>query len=239
MLWTIGNPKTQKSIPYGYLTGVLHLAPHDSADPGGHSVCPHATPSCIALCLNTSGRGGIIKTGETTNAILEARKRRTRGFWHDRSEFASQLTRDARKLSARATKLGLKLALRLNGTSDLDWERINPTMVDTLSRFSVLYDYTKSTAKAKRTADRIDYTLSWTGENDAKCLEHVAAGGKLAVVFALKPNEALPRFWRDIPVVDGDSHDLTFLRPKACIIGLRAKGRARRGSWPNFVVADF
>ena len=33
--------------------------------------------SCKTACLNTAGRGGIIKKGETTNRIQEARQRST------------------------------------------------------------------------------------------------------------------------------------------------------------------
>lgn len=232
-LWTIGNPKTMKGAAQGYLTAVLHLAPHNLADPS-RSVCPYATPACIAVCLNTAGRGGIIRKGESTNVIQEARKRRTLEFFADRQGFAARLLDDARRVARKAKREGLKVAFRLNGTSDLDWQRIAPDFVAQLAQLGSLYDYTKSWRKAARTGpgEPIDYTLSYTGEggNPAACKQELQRGGKVAVVFAVKPSQPLPETFLGARVVDGDEHDLTFLRPPGIVIGLRAKGKARKAS---------
>jgi hypothetical protein len=56
-LLTVGNPKTAKGKELGYAVAVLHLAPSTLS---GHNVCPMASDGCIAACLNTAGRGGII-----------------------------------------------------------------------------------------------------------------------------------------------------------------------------------
>ena len=74
-LLTTGNPKLMKGEKKGYLSFVLHLAP---ADLSGYNVCPMASDGCRAACLNTAGRGGIFKPGTTTNAIQDARIRKTR-----------------------------------------------------------------------------------------------------------------------------------------------------------------
>ena len=47
--------------------------------------------SCKTACLNTAGRGGIIKKGETTNRIQEARQRRTDMFLNDYENFMELL----------------------------------------------------------------------------------------------------------------------------------------------------
>jgi hypothetical protein len=60
------NPKTIKGQKQGYMTAVLYLAP---ANLSGWEVCPMSTKGCRAACLNTAGRAGIFKKGETTNAI--------------------------------------------------------------------------------------------------------------------------------------------------------------------------
>jgi len=229
-LWTVGNPKTQKGEAAGYMTAVLHLAPFNLGD-GRRNVCPHASAECVALCLNTAGRGGIIKAGESTNAIQEARKRRTREFFADRDAFAVRLFDDALRVARKARRDGLKLAFRLNGTSDLDWQRIAPVLVANLADLGTLYDYTKDPRKAARTSDPIDYTLSWSGTNEDACRAHVAAGGRLAVVFGGE----LPATFLGAPVLNGDEHDLTFLRPRGVVLGLKAKGKARRHVGP-FVV---
>ena len=69
-LFTTGNPKLMKGTKKGYLSFVLHLAP---ANLSGKEVCPKRTAGCTAACLNTAGRGGIFKAGESTNVIQQAR----------------------------------------------------------------------------------------------------------------------------------------------------------------------
>ena len=46
--------KMEKSSGYNYLSEILHLAPSNI---GGVNICANASPLCIDLCLNTSGRG--------------------------------------------------------------------------------------------------------------------------------------------------------------------------------------
>ena len=38
----------------------------------------------------------------------------------------------------------------------------------------------------------------------------------------------LAETWNGYPVIDGDRHDARFLDPQGCVIGLRAKGTARK-----------
>jgi hypothetical protein len=237
-LWTLGNPKAMKGEAIGYLTAVLHLAPHNLAD-GKRSVCPYSTPECIRACLNTAGRGGIMRAGESTNPIQEARKRRTLEFFADRALFSRALLSDADRVNRKAMREGFKPAFRLNGTSDIDWKAIAPEFVAELGAIGTLYDYTKSKRKAARMADPIAYALSYTGElGDANaCRTHLAAGGRVAVVFSTRKGSELPDTFLGAPVLDGDEHDLIFLRPAGCVLGLRAKGKARSaGADSKFVV---
>ena len=79
-----GNPKILKGIAQGFNTYILHLAPSTLS---GHNTCAKATPGCIAACLNTAGRGGMYKKGETTNVIQQARIRKTKQFFQNREAF--------------------------------------------------------------------------------------------------------------------------------------------------------
>ena len=68
--------------------------------------------------------------------------------------------------------------------------------------------------------------------------EALASGVNVAVVFNTRKGKALPTTWNSLPVIDGDAHDLRFLDPRTphgIIIGLRAKGRARKDT-SGFVV---
>ena len=135
-LLTIGNTKTIKGEKYGYQTYILHLAP---ADLSGFETCPKRTAGCTAACLNTAGRGGMFKPGGT-NTIQEARKRKTRMFFQERSEFLKQLEADIRLGIKQAEKKGMIPAFRLNGTSDIAWEKYG-----IIEKFPDVqfYDYTK------------------------------------------------------------------------------------------------
>jgi hypothetical protein len=46
----------------------------------------------------------------------------------------------------------------------------------------------------------------------------------------------LPETYLGRPVIDGDEHDLRFLDPSGVVVGLRAKGKARKQRG-GFVVA--
>lgn len=235
MLFTLRNPKTAKGEAAGYLTAVLHLAP---ATTGGHgNVCPNATPGCMRSCLNTAGRGGIMKAGATSNAIQDARKRRTAFYKLDPKGFEEALAEDIRKLIRKAERKGLKLAVRVNGTSDL------PGLALALSaRFPDVqfYDYTKIPLPWMR--QRINYhlTFSRSEANAQDWADALSMGINVAVVFDTPRGKPLPETWAGRVVVDGDKHDLRFLDTTGgngwgVIVGLRAKGKARK-DYSGFVV---
>ena len=253
-LLTIGNPKTEKSVNFGFLTAVLHLAPSNLS--GIANVCSRATKGCIAACLNTAGRGGIIKAGEITNAIQLCRIARTRFLFEDTREFLSKLDSEIASHVRASRKLGLTPAVRLNGTSDLDWSKL-PTknwgeLSADLIRFRsesdkvVFYDYTKradlfDTYMQKRFPIELAFSRAETDANKrvaAAILRRPGTGGRVAAVFDTPKGKALPETFNGVSVVDGDEHDLIFKHAGPVVIGLRAKGKARRDS-TGFVVRTF
>lgn len=131
-LLTLANAKTPKGEQYGWLTGVLYLAP---ADLSGFNVCPFAeTAGCKNPCLNLSGRAAVAPNKATftapngavipDNPIQRARIARTRLYFEDRDTFMEQLVLEIAQLVAKAKRKGLRPAVRLNGTSDIAWERV-------------------------------------------------------------------------------------------------------------------
>jgi len=136
-LLTTGNPKILKGTEQGYLTSILHLAP---ANLSGYNVCPSASAGCRSACLNTAGRGGMIKVGETTNVIQQSRIRKTQFFFENRTAFLTQLAKEIRSAIRLAEAHNLIPAFRLNGTSDIRWENYG-----IIEQFPTVqfYDYTK------------------------------------------------------------------------------------------------
>lgn len=230
------NPKTKKGRARGYSSAILHLAP---ASLSGHNVCRWATPGCRAGCLNTAGRGGIVKHGESTNAVQEARIKRTAWFFRARYAFLGQLLGEISTHVRRATAKGLIPVVRLNGTSDIPWESVKTVTGDTvLELFPTIqfYDYTKSVARVLAYARgempaNYHLTFSRSELNDADVRTVLSYGGNVAAVFS----KALPAHWAGAAVVNGDADDLRFLDPAGVVVGLKAKGRARRDT-SGFVI---
>ena len=212
-----GNPKTNKSMKGGYYTPILHMLP---ANLSGYNVCPNASDGCKMACLNTAGRGGIIKKGETTNLIQEARRKRTLMYFKDRENFYYQLSREIKNAENRAKKRGLKLAVRLNGTSDLRHE--NSQIMQEFNHVQ-FYDYTAIPNRRNLPAN-YHLTFSRKENNDSDVLKAIQNGLNVAVVF----EKYLPKTFLGLPVFNGDETDLRFTDPKKSIVGLVAKGKAKK-----------
>ena len=223
-LLSTANPKIQKGTKLGYLSFILHLAP---ATLSGKETCPKRTAGCTAACLNTAGRGGMFRKGENTNMIQEARIRKTKEFFEDRDQFMKDLYHDVRKGIRQAERLGLTPVFRLNGTSDLAWEKytVGTTDMNLFELFPTVqfYDYTKVLGRKVSQYANYHLTFSAADGNDADVQKAVAQGMNVAMVFDRLPAEFMGRV-----VNDADEHDLRFLDPLNTIAGLKAKGRAKK-----------
>ncbi|MFZ9205597.1 MAG: GP88 family protein [Candidatus Nanopelagicaceae bacterium] len=216
------NPKIAKGLAANYATYILHLAP---ADLSGHNTCAKATVGCKKACLNTAGRGGMFKKGESTNVIQQARIRKTRMFFENRNEFLSQLIADIELAIKQCAKKGLTPVFRLNGTSDISWEKY-----DIIQRFPNVqfYDYTKVLGRKVSHLHNYHLTFSAADGNDADVLKAIQQGYNVATVFGLKKSQPMPEIFNGRRVFNGDNSDLRFLDPKNVIVGLYAKGKAKK-----------
>lgn len=222
-LLTVANPKLLKGTKKGYLSSVLHLAP---ADLSGKNTCPKATVGCKAACLNTAGRGGMFKRGESTNVIQQARIRKTKQFFESRDKFLQELVIEISKTIIKAKKLGLIPVFRLNGTSDLSWEKYE--VADGKNIFQMFptvqfYDYTKIIGRKVSHIPNYHLTFSKADGNDMDVRIAASNGMNVAAVFHKLPEQYIGR-----TVINGDETDLRFLDPKGVIVGLKAKGRAKK-----------
>ena len=189
-LLSTGNPKILKGMAQGYNTYILHLAP---ANVSGYETCPKRTAGCTAACLNTAGRGGMFKRGESTNVIQEARKRKTRLFFENRTEFMRLLVADIELAIKQSKRLGLVPVFRLNGTSDLSFEKYEVVRNEKLFRniFSAFaevqfYDYTKVLGRKVTAIENYHLTFSAADGNDADVVKAIQQGYNVATVFGIK-----------------------------------------------------
>jgi hypothetical protein len=212
------NQKISKNIELGYFTAPLHLAPYNLS---GYQVCPMASKGCAAACLNTAGRGVYQK-------VQEARIRKTKFFFEDRKEFLKLLCKDIESLCKKAERLKLKPAVRLNATSDIPWE-----VHGIIEKFPDVqfYDYTKILKRIEGSLPKNYYLIfsqSETNLQEARYVFHVLKKN-IAVVFLRElPETYGPGINKNFPVIDGDITDCRFLDPKGVIVGLRAKGKAKK-----------
>ena len=217
-LLSTANPKIQKGTAKGYLSFILHLAP---ARLSGKEVCPKRTAGCTAACLNTAGRGGMFRRGETTNVIQQARVRKTKMFFDQREAFMAALVADINKAVKMSAKLGLTPAIRLNGTSDLSWEKYEAAHgknIFELFDYVQFYDYTKVLGRKVKHLKNYHLTFSAADGNDSDVAEALLQGMNVTVVYDKIPEGTY----------SADEDDLRFLDGQVGIIGLKAKGRAKK-----------
>ena len=231
-LLSTGNPKVLKGLKQGYNTYIMHLAP---ANLSGYETCPKRTAGCTAACLNTAGRGGMFKKGETTNAIQKARIRKTKMFFENRAQFMADLVKDIELGIKQSAKKDLIPVFRLNGTSDLSFEKYEVVRNGKLYRNIflafpdvVFYDYTKVLGRKISEIPNYSLTFSAADGNDADVAKAIAQGYNVAVVFGIKKTLPMPESYLGLPVFNGDESDLRFLDPKNVVVGLYAKGKAKK-----------
>lgn len=217
------SKKVNKGEAFGYLTKVLYLAPHALS---GIQVCPFATPACKRDCLGHSD-GKLVFNQQSE--IL-----RTWLMHYHPSLFNLKLDLSIIELIGRAGAYGKSAAVRLNGSSDLDW-------TETIERYAdkpvTFYDYTKDYERAVKSIGT-DYHLTYSVSEDPasldKAIELVRMGGTAAIVTHRNKTEAaafgehLSKVY-DIQVNDGDRHDLRFL-DKGAMVTLTAKGSLGKAS---------
>lgn len=202
-------------------TFILYMAPASTVE--GLNLCPFASNGCKKACLYSAGRGKF------SNVQL-ARINKSKFWGYNRNEFYIQLANELLKIHDKAINKGIKIAIRLNGTSDIDH-------IDLLQRYSginfldkfysdlLFYDYTKNynhIRKYQGTSYKITFSRSEVNENDA--YRTLKDGGNIAIVF----KDQLPEFWNGYQVINGDLTDLRYFDPINIVVGLKAKGDAKK-----------
>jgi hypothetical protein len=219
------NAKTAKNE---IETFILYLAPSDII--GTHNLCPFASEGCRKACLYSAGRGAF-------SNVQQSRINKTKFWAYDREQFYIQL---ANEILAIHSKTVNEVAIRLNGTSDVDHLGLlfRYTGINFLSaEYSniLFYDYTKSIKqieKYKGTNYKLTFSLSETNQTEA--IKVLLDGGNIAAVFSGE----LPQSYKGFKVIDGDKSDLRYFDPSNVIVGLKAKGQAKKDT-SGFVITKY
>ena len=227
--FSVDSPKAVKAQKYGWLNAINYMAPHRLAGVG--NLCPNASTGCIALCLGEhSGNAALYP------AVLKSRIAKAQLLMRDRPQFLKEMTAGIRRARATAKRQKLKLCVRLNGGTDIAWERMAPAIFADNADLQFV-DYTKSVKRALEHARsqlpaNYHLTFSRSETNEAQCLEVLAAGGNIAVVFASR----FPEEYLGFPVINGDEHDLRHLDGRGIVVALSPKGRKAKADKSGFVV---
>lgn len=210
------DTKTIKGVEKGILTGILYLAPSMES---GFQTCPNASKGCKEACLYTAGRGAF-------SNVKKARINRTLRFFNDRENFFKDIIMDIEILKIQAKRLNLIPCVRLNGTSDIDWQGIKAesglSIIELFNNIQ-FYDYTKFKNREPRFKNyHMTYSRKETDSvTDIKAI--IKKGINVAVVF-----KTIPSHWIGLRVISGEESDIRFNDPKGVIIGLIAKGKAKK-----------
>ena len=209
-------------------TFILYMAPY-TQNSFGKNLCPKATEGCAKACLFSAGRGAF-------NSVKNSRIAKADYFISDKFNFLNQLADEITKEYKKAQKNDYKVAFRLNGTTDIDFIKLLRTNVgldvETLKDSAVFYDYTKVLGYIKNnySKENVFYTFSRSGENDGEIKEALKLGANVSIVF----NET-PKTWEGFDIIDGDKADDLMINLRGQLIGLRAKGKAKKDT-SNFVI---
>jgi len=197
-------------------TFILNLSPAQQ-NSQGKNLCAYATPGCKAGCLHKAGLGRM-------PTVIRSRQLTTEVFLKYQEAFCWILYQELKGLNVLAKLQNRQIAIRLNGTSDLDWFQLLKVKIDKepLLEFSnlIFYNYTKSFKmweKYKNTS--YDLTFSRSETNWLQCQWVLGLNGNVAVVF----HKEIPTQYQGYPVYNGDSNDMRWIDPAGHIIGLTFK----------------
>ena len=225
--------KVQLGEGHGILTRALYLSP---ASESGRNLCPSSTAGCRAACLGHSSGFMVFPTH------MAARIAKSRFFIDDREGFLAQLRKEIEATVRKASRENLQPAIRLNGSSDIGWENLAPALFEDFREVH-FYDYTKRHLRMQESIGGTEttyhewpanyrLTFSRSGQNDSQCEQVLFRGGNVAVVFA---TDEFPETYLGRPVVSGEVSDYRYGDPRNVVIGLKARGAARRDT-SGFVV---
>jgi hypothetical protein len=208
------DAKTVKGSKLGVKTAILYLAPGSIS---GVNLCPNAVKAgCLDACLFSAGRGRFKST-------YFARLRKTLYYLQYTDQFIAQLKREILAARDKVDDAGYALHVRLNGTSDIVWEKKHPDIFEHCYTVQ-FYDYTK--IPGRKAPANYDLTFSYSKRIEFKrdITKAQKSGDRIAVVFS--DRSRIPSQFNGMRVVDGDDTDVRAFDDRGVVVALYAKGNA-------------
>jgi hypothetical protein len=216
---TGGNTKLKKSdnSSQEYRLAGLSLMPDDI-------LCPYRNVAgCAKSCLESAGMGVF--------SNVKAGRQRKSDWWHgDRAGFLDKLRKELTNFEKLCKRQGVKAAVRLNVLSDIPWEKhgIPQEFPDIF-----FYDYTKNASRLGKTPP--NYELMFSYSNEPAYQKVVVKALRSDVPMSVVFRNGMPKYYKGRRVIDGDASDLVNVKAGKVIVGLVAKGKAKKDEG-NFVV---
>lgn len=212
----------------GVYTVVAYLSPAREA---GVNMCPFSA-GCAAVCLGHS-------TGHLSYPYNRQCRIAKTLYWHlFRADFLAQLNAEIALHAVKARIKGMIPAVRLNGSSDVLWERFGVPQAHPGIRF---YDYTKIPGRAVPSNYHLTFSIDEQPDSIQRSRHYLDSGGSAAVVVQSEDGTSrksakaaaayvisngfplLPNY----PTTSGDDSDVRF-RDAGSVVVLYAKGPATR-----------
>ena len=208
----------------------LSLAPF-TMNSRGINLCAKASKGCAIACIFDTGLGSVYQS------IKKSRLFKSEYYVTNKTGFLSQLAKEiGNKIK---NNKGSELFFRLNTFSDLDFVGIlkNRELFDytTTPENVYFYDYSAILGKAVKYFNDPKYTVTFSRKEDNENEVEIALqlGIPVAMVFAGE----FPKYYKGVPVVDGDKTDVEMIKYKTGIVlGLKAKGTEAKKDKTGFVI---
>jgi len=208
------STKVELGEGFGYMTSVLYISPAKLA---GYEVCAGRSAACTKSCLShKSGNLVFHQAGAVFKSWLAK---------YYPSDFNAAVQAELTKEKNKADRLGFKMAVRLNGTSDKVWSEL---WAWAQAQDIRCYEYTKLRGMLSRT-DGVHrtYSISEDIESFNTGMAFVKAGFNASIVLPSRAADkalAIEALASYVTIEDGDQHDLRFLDAAGSVAYLKAKG---------------
>jgi len=192
------SQKVLKGKKENFQTLILYLSAGKNA---GKDVCSFASTGCRLACLVESGHA-LLEKRAGKNVIALARMVKTWLTIYRKDIAIEILKKEIELASARAKRKGHKFAVRLNGTSDLDFYEVYSAFPNVQ-----FYDYTKDPNRVPLSNYYLTFSYSQANAARVKHYKQASARGQ-AIAFPVRSDE----FEQACKIPDCFSMDTTDLR---------------------------